>query len=207
MLERFDKPGRGRPRQFSDRHINMLDSDRAVHRHDRSGLGVQGGLHRQARIEMRLRRRIEQRAPRLRLADRERHDGGDGAVDAVRMSRPCLPIHERMAMLMTMKRLFALLALLALVLAPFAFASGSAATPGQASHCAQSMVANTNRQQSAPHEVNASCCQAAAPAALPAEPVLVAAPVVAPRPSYRSELLAARQSPQLPFEPPPPRNF
>ena len=30
---------------------------RAVHRHGRRGLGVQGGLHRQARAQMRLRRR------------------------------------------------------------------------------------------------------------------------------------------------------
>ena len=49
-------------------------------------LGVQGGLHRQARAEMRLRRRVEQRAARVRLADREPDDDRHGRLDG-----PCLP--------------------------------------------------------------------------------------------------------------------
>ncbi len=59
-----------------------LDSGRAVHRHDRRGLGVQGGLYRQARAQMRLRRRRQQCAARLHLADRKPDDDRDGAVDA-----------------------------------------------------------------------------------------------------------------------------
>ena len=58
---------------------------------DRRGVGVQGRLHRQARDQMRLRRRVEQRAARLRVADREPDDGRDGAVDAGDVRRPARP--------------------------------------------------------------------------------------------------------------------
>ena len=46
--------------------------------------GVQSRLHRQARAQMRLRRRQQQCAARLRVTDRESDDDRDGAVDAVR---------------------------------------------------------------------------------------------------------------------------
>lgn len=108
-------------------------------------------------------------------------------------------------MLLRMRRLFVLAALLALVFAPFAFATASAATADQASHCTQAMAATDHGQHSVPQEVGASCCPAAASAALPAEPVRVAGLVVLARPSYRAERLTVPQTPRLPFEPPPPR--
>jgi len=56
----------------------------AVHRRDRRGFGVQGGLSRKARTQMRLRRRQQQCAAGLRVPDGKCHDGGHGAVDAGR---------------------------------------------------------------------------------------------------------------------------
>src|SRR3546814_19769758 len=60
-------------------------------------LGLQGRLYRQARAEMRLRRRSEQGASWLRLADREPDDDGHGDLDAgqdvvvqLKTSRRCL---------------------------------------------------------------------------------------------------------------------
>ncbi|CAA9257911.1 MAG: hypothetical protein AVDCRST_MAG08-2480, partial [uncultured Acetobacteraceae bacterium] len=65
-----------------------VGADRPLHRHDRRGLGVQGRLRRQARAQVRLRRRIEQRPPRVHLADREPDDGRHGGVDGARRIRP-----------------------------------------------------------------------------------------------------------------------
>ena len=52
-----------------------------VHRHHWGGQRVQGCLHRQARIEMCLRRRELQRAARLHFPDREPDDDRDGPLD------------------------------------------------------------------------------------------------------------------------------
>ena len=53
----------------------------AVHRHGRRGQRVQGRLCRQARTQMRLRRRGQQCAARLRFADREPVHDRHGPVD------------------------------------------------------------------------------------------------------------------------------
>ena len=58
-----------------------FDSDRALHRRHRRGLGDQGGLYRQARTQMRVRRRRQQRAARLYFADRKSDDDCDGSLD------------------------------------------------------------------------------------------------------------------------------
>jgi glutaredoxin len=55
---------------------------------DRGSVGVQGRLHRQARAEMRLRRRLKQRAARLHLADRKPDDDRHGSLDGSRRTRP-----------------------------------------------------------------------------------------------------------------------
>ncbi|MEO5640965.1 MAG: hypothetical protein ABIQ98_04265 [Sphingomicrobium sp.] len=98
-----------------------------------------------------------------------------------------------------MRFLLALLSLFALTLVP-TVAAPAFASPTHASEC--------GGHQSKPNPAMSDCvakCCTANPAATPAELVRVAAPIVAPRPSYRAEQLAARQSPPLPFEPPPPR--
>ena len=60
-----------------------VDPRRAVHRRHRRGVGVQGGLYRQARAEMRLRRRQQPGAAGLCVADRKSGDGRHGILDAM----------------------------------------------------------------------------------------------------------------------------
>lgn len=54
---------------------------RARHRRCGRGVGLQGGVCRSARTHMRLRRRRQQSAAGLRVADRKPDDGRDGRVD------------------------------------------------------------------------------------------------------------------------------
>ena len=56
-------------------------SARALHRRDRCIQRLQGRLYRQARAQMRLRRRRQQRATRVRLAHRKPVHARHGAVD------------------------------------------------------------------------------------------------------------------------------
>lgn len=64
----------------------VVGACRAVHRLYRCSLGDQGGLRRWPRAEVRLRRREQRRAPRVRIAHGERRDGGHRYVDAVQVA-------------------------------------------------------------------------------------------------------------------------
>jgi hypothetical protein len=84
-----------------------------------------------------------------------------------------------------MKRLLALFALVALILAPAAFAPASAGMSAHGSHGGGPAAGLDHRQQPAPHKVDASCCPAAAPATLAAtiadEPRRIAPPSLVSR--------------------------
>ncbi len=87
----FARTFRGRRHDGPDRHRQRADlacrSCRYLHRHHRDDQRDQGGLHRQARPEMRLRRRRIECTTGRDLALREPDNGGYGPVDAGNVGR------------------------------------------------------------------------------------------------------------------------
>src|SRR5690606_30766319 len=75
------------------------------HWHHRGRVGREGGLYRQTRDQVRLRRWQQQGTPRLRLADRESDDDRHGCVDDADMALTAAPSALlRDEMMMTWKR-------------------------------------------------------------------------------------------------------
>lgn len=96
--EQLHLPLRGRTRRRAHDRRNAdvaVGAGCALHRHDRGGLRLQGGLYRQARAEVRVRRRIEQCPARLRLAHGEFDDDGDGRLDGLRSPLRKAVAHQR----------------------------------------------------------------------------------------------------------------
>ena len=77
----------GRHPDDSARAAHHIGPSSAVHRQHWRVQRVQGGIHRQARTEMRLRRRKQQCAARLRIADREPVHDRHGSVDGCQSAR------------------------------------------------------------------------------------------------------------------------
>lgn len=102
----------GRPADGGRRASLAFGPCRALHRHARRGLRVQGGLYRAARAQVRLRGRIRQRAARFRLAHRKPDDDCDGAVDGIDVMQPTPPLFPSPGAFMRIAYLLAATAIL-----------------------------------------------------------------------------------------------
>lgn len=130
-----------------------IGSNRPVHRHDRGHFRLQGGLHREARAQVRLRGWVEQCPIGFHLIDRESDDDRHGRLDEQRVvhgmiatarSAQGLSVIAQKASatylaLVSLRPLFAMLFAVAMLFAPLASHHGAAMAMAPADHHGQMM--------------------------------------------------------------------